>query len=291
MKVQTIDLNKIEQNENSRVVYKQVDLAELMMSMKKNGLLEPIGVRAIGGGKYEAVFGNRRILSAKKLGWTEIPAHILEVDTDVDRDIIGLIENLKRQNTSVAEDGRMFQSLRDRGLSVAEIAARLDIKEERVRLALEVVGGAVPEEYKSKIVYAKGGPKSAKGKVTASTAHAILSLRRREGLNRKQTREIFKFAADTSAPVEQISKIAPLVKSGVTIAEAIERVSDLERVVLTVFMHQKDIDALETKHKKRINQVLTEVLAEKFKLVDPEPKIRGLRQHVREKMRAIAKEA
>ncbi len=126
MNIKTIDLDLIDQNENSRVVYKRGDLAELMLSMKEAGLLQPVGVKKTGD-RYEAVFGNRRIMAAKKLGWTEIQAHIVDAKTDNDRDILNLIENIKRKNTTLAEDGRVFSNLLHRGLTIKEICARVGI--------------------------------------------------------------------------------------------------------------------------------------------------------------------
>src|SRR3990167_3768361 len=121
MKVVEVELKKIDQNENSRVVYKENDITELMQSIKKEGLLQPIGVRKTDDG-YEAVWGNRRILAAKKLGWVTIPANVVDnADSENDRDFINLAENIKRQNTSVSEEGRLYLAMMDRGLKKEEI--------------------------------------------------------------------------------------------------------------------------------------------------------------------------
>ncbi len=53
MKVVSVDLKDIVQTENSRAIYKAGDLSDLMHSMKKDGLLQPIGLRPIARGKYE----------------------------------------------------------------------------------------------------------------------------------------------------------------------------------------------------------------------------------------------
>lgn len=262
MKIEVIKLEKIEQNENSRVAYKQADLSELMLSLKKDGLLQPIGVRKISSGKYEAVWGNRRLIAAKKLGWTEIDAHVFEVENDNERDFIGLIENFKRQNTVVSEDGRIFQLFKDRGLSESEISARLDISETRVKFALDVLGDGVPEEYKKKIVYSARGDNKRKVKdtVTASTALAILNIRKTTNLNRAQMRSMFSYAAENKPSIDQLNKVAPLVKTGFTIEEAIEKVAGLQRITLTVFIPEKTVEKLEKKHGKKIHAVLRDVL-------------------------------
>lgn len=287
----SIPIKDIEQNENSRTVYKAVDTAELMASMKKNGLLQPIGVRKIKNGKYDCVFGNRRVLAAKRLGWDKINANILEdVDEDTDRDILNLVENMKRQNTSVAEDGRMFQTLKDRGLSEDEIAARLDVPKQRVQVALEVLS-RVPEEFQKRVQYSTQGKSKRKGgDISASTAKAILNIRRDVGLNRSQMRSMFQYAGDHKPSHDQLTKIGPLVKSGVTIEEAIERVSSMRRITLSVYVPEKHAEKLEAQNKKSLVAVFTEYLEKnsEFKIVTQQPRFQV---RLRNRSSALASEA
>lgn len=255
MKVLNIDLKDIEQNENSRVIYKNSDLSELMHSMKKHGQLQAIGVRKMPNGKYDAIFGNRRIIAAKRLDWSTISASIIDdVEEDKDRDILNLIENIKRQNTTVAEDGRMFCVLRDHGLSVQEIAARLDVNVIRVQTAIDVYSD-IPKEYHATIVNRTSG-KKIKGNISASAAHSIMGLRKTHSLNRKQTRQLLDFARDDETSVQHIGKIAPLIKAGRSISEAIKEAGSLDRVALFFFMDSKLVTKLEKKYGKSINEIL-----------------------------------
>jgi ParB family chromosome partitioning protein len=183
MRIINILIDKIEQNENSRTVYKASDLTELMLSMKEDGLLQPIGVRDLGKGKYECVFGNRRLLAAKKLGWIEIPANLIEAEEEKDRDILGLVENFKRQNTTVEEDGRIFLKLKDSGMTITEIAARLGIAPVRVETALDVYSH-FPKEFRKSIVNGKAGAGTRSGKISASVATSINNIRKQYNLNR-----------------------------------------------------------------------------------------------------------
>lgn len=257
MKVIKIDIKNIVQTENSRVVYKEADLSELMHSMKKDGLLQPVGVTALKNGKYEAVFGNRRILAAKKLGWADISAHVLDsAENDNDRDIINLVENLKRQNTTVAEDGRIFQALKDRGLSEQEISARVGISSIRVETALEVFN-RVPAEYHKVIVNRVDGSNAKKkNTISASAATQIISLRKQHGLNRRQMRDMLNFAREDDTSLQHITQVAPLVKSGLTVNEAIKRVGKLERFTLFFFMDKRVVEKLEKKHKCPMYEIL-----------------------------------
>lgn len=262
MEVRMISLDQIEQNENSRVIYKQADLAELMASIRMHGLLQPPGVVALGNGKWEAVYGNRRIVACKKLDWTQIPCVITEPENDIERDIMGLVENFKRQNTSISEDARMFQSLKDRGLSDTEIASRLDIPAARVTSALELTA-EVPSEIMKKIHHRAPGytKRSMKDHISASIAVSILNMRKSEGLNRAQMREIFNYAATSTPTLAQIKNIGPAMKAGASVAEAIERVSSLKRVMIDVYVKEAKAAKLEKKYGKTIQKIINEYVA------------------------------
>lgn len=258
MKIVKIQLDKIEQNENARVVYKTVDLSELMSSMKKDGLLQAVGVRKLPSGNYDAVFGNRRILAAKKLGWKEIEAHLVEAETDNDRDILGLVENFKRQNTSVAEDGRIFLKLKDSGLSVREIASRLDVAELRVTHAIDVFCN-FPEEFRVSIVNTTRGTRKV-GQIPASIAFAINNMRKSSKLNRDQTRELLNYAREESVGIKEINAVAPLIAAGHTIQRAIGMAGKLTEVRLTLQVSTEYMEKLEKKTKKNYHDLCYEIL-------------------------------
>lgn len=256
MEVKKIALDQIEQNENSRVVYKKTDLYELMGSLKRDGLLQPVGVRSLGGGKYEAIFGNRRIQAAIKLGWAEIDAHVMdEVSGDNDLEILSLIENLKRVNTSVGEDGRMFLLLKDRGMSIHEIATRLDISVIRVETAIEVCDH-VDADIRPHIVNRVSGIKKP-NTISATAANTILNLRKMHSLNREQTRTLLKYAQKDDTTIAHVQKVAPLMGLGHTIESAIERSESLDRICINVFVPKKKRAKLEKKYGKTIGRILS----------------------------------
>lgn len=258
MKVINIDLDLIEQNENTRTKYKKADLTELMASMKADGLLQPIGVRTLPKGKYDAVFGNRRIEAAKLLGWTSIEANVVKCSTENDRDVLNLIENLKRQNTTVAEDGRMFSMLQDRGLSIGEIGARVGISAERIELALEVFND-VPKDIQKQIVNRTSGVKRP-GTISASAASSILNIKRLNSLTKGQTAKLFDFAKKDDTNLAQLRHCAPLLKEGYSINEAIKVASGLVRVTLAVYVDQKVLESVEKKREMSYTKALMEVL-------------------------------
>ncbi len=276
MKVIKIDVDKIEQNENSRAVYKEADFSELMHSMKLEGLLQPIGVKDLGQGAYEAVFGNRRLVAARKLGWSEISAVVLEnVETDSDRDFLNLIENLKREQISVSEEGRLYQVMMDRGLSEKEIATRLNVPPQRVRVATEVIR-EVPVEFRAKIVNRQSGVK-VPGTISAAAYVAISNLRKTENLNRGQFRQLLEFAATRDVTASQVGAIGPLFKNGFTLEDAIDQTSRWNRIAFDIFIQQADREKIEKKTGRSMNDLIWEVLEthKELKLIR-KPRVSGV---------------
>lgn len=259
MKVLQIDLDKIEHSENSRVVYKESDLSELMGSMKQDGLLQPVGVRAISKGKYDAIFGNRRIMAARKLGWATIAASVVDVDSDKDRDIINLVENLKRQNTSVSEDGRMFAKLLEYGLTKAEVGARLGISIQRIETALDVFNH-FPAEFKQLIVNSGTGQRKRAGTVSASMAFHINTVRRSQKLNRPQTRKLLQYAKQDGVSSRQVSAIAPLLRAGMQLQKALGVVDKMEVITISLMVDSAHAESLERKRKKSMHDIIYEIL-------------------------------
>lgn len=87
------------------------ELVELEASLRVNGLLQPITVRSHPSGRgYELIAGERRLRAASKLGWTDIPAIIHEID---DRTLLtlALVENLQRADLNPIEEAEGYQRL------------------------------------------------------------------------------------------------------------------------------------------------------------------------------------
>lgn len=104
--------------------FSEQDLADLVSSIRENGLLQPIVVRPAAGatGRYELVAGERRWRATMRLGWEEIPATIRQVD-DRTLLVLALVENLQRAELSALEEAEGFRRLAEEfGLNQQEIA-------------------------------------------------------------------------------------------------------------------------------------------------------------------------
>ena len=90
-------------------VLQTTQLAELSKSIVRQGLLQPIVVRAKADtNHFEIVSGNRRYEACKALGWRKIVCHVLELD-DRNAFEVTLIENIQRENLDPIEEARVFK--------------------------------------------------------------------------------------------------------------------------------------------------------------------------------------
>ena len=87
-------------------------LEELAASIKSQGVVQPIVVRALTAGNYEIVAGERRWRAAQMAGLPTIPAVIRRVPDEA-AIAIALIENIQRENLNPVEEAGALQRLID----------------------------------------------------------------------------------------------------------------------------------------------------------------------------------
>jgi ParB family transcriptional regulator, chromosome partitioning protein len=85
-------------------------LQELAASIRKQGLMQPILVRAIEKGRYEIIAGERRWRAARIAGLAEVPVLIREVP-DSAALAMALIENIQREDLNPLEEANGVQRL------------------------------------------------------------------------------------------------------------------------------------------------------------------------------------
>lgn len=101
-------------------------IAELADSIASEGLLQPIVVRPLDGGKgYELIAGERRWRAHQKLGLRVIAARVMNA-SDSSSAVISLIENIQRQALNPIEEALGFASLmRDFDLTQEAVSERI----------------------------------------------------------------------------------------------------------------------------------------------------------------------
>ena len=141
------------------------EFRELLASIEREGLLQPILVRPLGNGLYECVAGERRLRAVKKLGWKEVPAIVKELD-DRSALLIALIENLQRKDLNPIETALAYQSLMEKfGFTQEEVAERVGKDRATVANFLRIL--KLPEEVKQDLL---------ERRLSVGHAKALLSL-------------------------------------------------------------------------------------------------------------------
>lgn len=149
-----------------RRTFTDAELSELEMSLKANGLLQPITVRARSSGGWELVAGERRLRAASRLGWTEIPALVREFD---DRAMLtlALVENLQRANLNPLEEAEGYRRLIEEfGLTQQQVADVVGKDRTTITNLLRVL--TLPAEVKRMVQ---------EGHLSAAHARALLVLK------------------------------------------------------------------------------------------------------------------
>lgn len=120
-----IELSRISPSPyQARRSFDETELRALADSISRYGLLSPLLVRRIGSG-YELIAGERRFRALELLGWTHAEAFV-SIPTDEDCTLIGLIENLQREDLHFLDEAEACRRiLQERRLSREELAAAL----------------------------------------------------------------------------------------------------------------------------------------------------------------------
>ena len=119
-------------------------LEELTDSIRQHGVLQPIAVRALGGGYYQIIAGERRWRAAREAGLDTIPARVMEAD-DRSAKVLALVENLQRQDLNPVEQAKGLNSLmKDYGLTQEAAAVQVGFSRPAVANALRLLSLPVP---------------------------------------------------------------------------------------------------------------------------------------------------
>jgi ParB family chromosome partitioning protein len=162
-------------------------LQELTDSIREQGIIQPLIVRAQGDG-YELIAGERRWRAAQRAGLTEVPVIVREAD---DREVLelALIENLQRENLNPLEEAQGYAELTEKHqLRQEDVALKVGKSRAVVANALRLL--KLPAEVQG---YVRDG------RLSVGHAKAILALNSapeqslaservlKQGLNVRQT--------------------------------------------------------------------------------------------------------
>ena len=120
-----IAVDQIERNPfQTRTQFDEAKLAELTASVAASGVVQPIVVRSLPGGRYQLIMGERRWLASQRAGKQTIPGIVREV-SDAQAMEMTIVENLQRADLNPMEQARAYQRLsQDFHLTQEQMATR-----------------------------------------------------------------------------------------------------------------------------------------------------------------------
>jgi ParB family chromosome partitioning protein len=158
-------------------------LAELVVSIREVGLLQPVVVREIGpdegGPRYELVMGERRWRASQEAGTGTIPAIVRDTsDDDMLRD--ALLENLHRSQLNPLEEAAAYQQLlHEFGATHDELATRIGRSRPQISNTIRLLQLPAPVQRRV-----------AAGVLSAGHARAILGLASPEAMETMAARGV-----------------------------------------------------------------------------------------------------
>ncbi len=120
---QEVPLELIDRNPyQTRGQLDEIALAELAASIQQQGVIQPIVLRPLPGGRYQLMAGERRWMASRRAGKTTVPA-VIRAASDEQAMEITIIENLQREDLNVVEQARAYERLsREFGLTQEQMA-------------------------------------------------------------------------------------------------------------------------------------------------------------------------
>ena len=140
-------------------------LEELANSIKVQGVMQPIVVRPIGGGRFEIIAGERRWRASQQAGLDKIPAMVREVPDEA-AIAMALIVNIQREDLNPIEEAVALQRLQQEfELTQQQVADAVGKSRVTITNLLRLI--ALPEEIKTLLAH---------GDLEMGHARALLGL-------------------------------------------------------------------------------------------------------------------
>ncbi len=123
----TLPIGRLRPNRlQPRASFGEEDLAELVGSIRVQGVLQPLLVTPAADGNFLIVAGERRWRAAQRAGLAEVPVVVREVADERELLVLALVENLQRTDLDPVEEAEGLQALASRfGLGQETIALGL----------------------------------------------------------------------------------------------------------------------------------------------------------------------
>jgi ParB family chromosome partitioning protein len=220
-KPREIPLDQIDPNPfQTRSQVNEDQLAELAASIAANGVVQPVLVRATGGGRFQLIAGERRWRASQIAGKTSVPAILRQVSDEQAMEIT-IVENLQRADLNPMEQARAFERLsREFHMTQEQMAHRTG--KDRASVANFIRLLKLPSSVQARVET---------GQLTFGHARALLAFEHAEEMEKaaqriatlslsvRQTETYVQGLIDPSRKTQRAPKVAPPVDPNVRDAQ------------------------------------------------------------------------
>src|SRR5271165_3370867 len=180
-------------------------LQELADSIKVTGVLQPITVRAVPGGRYQLIAGERRWVASQRAGKATVPSIVRQVSNEQAMEMT-IIENLQREDLNPVEQARAFDRLgREFGLTQEQMAQRTGKERSSVANYLRLL--RLPEPVQNLVETNQITFGHAKALMGLDSEEAMLSLAKRVAILSLSVRQTEDAVANLMHPPEKVEKV------------------------------------------------------------------------------------
>lgn len=156
-----VEISKIDVVENDRQEFNEVDLQELTTSIKQNGLMTPLLVRAGSKeGRFDLIAGERRLRAARKLKLKMVPIRISNATSDLQVAEQRLDENIRRVDLNPIEKAIAIRGLLDKGRTQKQVAAYLSCTQAQVSNQVRLL--ELPDPWRGYVISGRLAPTEAR---------------------------------------------------------------------------------------------------------------------------------
>jgi ParB family chromosome partitioning protein len=190
--VPEIDIVEITPNPaQPRKTFDEIALQDLANSIKEHGVIQPITIREVGVDSYQIISGERRFRASQLAGKTKIPAYIRKAD-DQQLLVMGLVENLQREDLDPIEIAQSYQRLIEEGnLTQEELGEKVGKNHATIANSLRLL--KLPPEIQTGLI---------NGDISEGHAKALLSLS-----DENQQKEIYSEIIDKGLSVRATEEL------------------------------------------------------------------------------------
>lgn len=129
--------------------FNKENIEELALSIKENGIIQPLTARKRAAGGYEIIAGERRWRAAQVAGLHEVPV-ILKNINDTEALQLAIIENVQREDLDPIEEAEAYQRLmQEFSFSQQQVSEKVGKERSTVANALRLI--ALPNEIKDMV--------------------------------------------------------------------------------------------------------------------------------------------